>query len=79
VPTLPLSLPGRRGDHEDDDTPGPSADAAREDPQFDRLAPPAANVTVIPPETDDVPQVIRPGMRRLRLRPRRPAEADPTP
>jgi drug/metabolite transporter (DMT)-like permease len=79
APTLPLSLPGRRGDHEDDDRHEPSDDAPRDDSQFEELAPPAADITVIPPETDDAPQVIKPDIRRLRFRPRRPAEADQTP
>jgi drug/metabolite transporter (DMT)-like permease len=78
VPTLPLSLPGRRGDHEDDSS-EPSDDAAGGHPQFEELAPPAANVTVIPPETNDAPQVVQPGVHRLRLWPRRPAGADQTP
>jgi drug/metabolite transporter (DMT)-like permease len=80
APTLPLSLPGRRGDpREDDERPEPSDDVLRDDSQFEELAPPAANITVIPPETDDAPQVIQPDVRRLRFRPRRPAEADQTP
>jgi drug/metabolite transporter (DMT)-like permease len=78
VPTRPRGLPGRRGDREDEDRPEPSADAARDDARFEELAPPAVGVTVIPPNTDKDPQVVRPGARRLRLRPRRPAEADPT-
>ena len=79
VPTRPLSLPGRRGDHEDDDGPEPADDAARDDSKFSELAPPAANVTVIPPGTEDAPPVIQPDIRRLRLWPRRPAGADQTP
>jgi drug/metabolite transporter (DMT)-like permease len=79
VPTLPLSLPSRRGDHEDDDRPEPSDDAARTDAQFQELAPPAASLTVIPSEADDAPPVIQPDMRRLRRWPRRPAGADQTP
>jgi drug/metabolite transporter (DMT)-like permease len=78
VPTRPRSLPGRRGDHADDDRPEPSADAVRDDSRFEELAPPAVGRTVIPPDTGDAPQVVRPDVRRLRLRPRRPAEADPT-
>jgi drug/metabolite transporter (DMT)-like permease len=79
VPTLPLSRPGRRGDHEGDDAPGPSDDAARDDSQFEEQTPPAANVTVIPHQTDEAPQVVQPSVHRLRLWPRRPAGADQTP
>jgi drug/metabolite transporter (DMT)-like permease len=79
VPTLPLSLPGRRDDPQHEDRPSPPDDAARDDAQFQELAPPAANVTLIPPETGDAPQVTRPAMRRLRLRLRRPAGVDQTP
>ena len=78
VPTLPLSLPGRRGDHEGDATPESSDDAARDDSQFQEQ-PPAANLTVIPPETDDAPQAIAPEMRRSRFWPRRPAGARSNP
>ena len=79
VPTLPLSLSARRGDHEDDDSPEPADDAARDDSKFSELAPPAANVTVIPPGTEDAQPAIQPDIRRLRLWPRRPAGADQTP
>jgi drug/metabolite transporter (DMT)-like permease len=79
VPTLPRGLSGRRGDHEDDDGPQPPDDAARAGSQFVGLPPPAADVTLTPPETDDAPQVIHPSLHRLRFRPRRPAEADPAP
>ncbi len=79
-PTLPLSLPGLRGDHADDDRPESSDETAREDSRFEELPPPAANMTVIPPETDDdAPQVIQPDIRRLRFWSRRAAEADQTP
>jgi drug/metabolite transporter (DMT)-like permease len=77
-PARPPGLPGRRGDHADDDRPEPAADAARDDARFEELAPPVVGLTVIPPDTGDAPQVVRPDVRRLRLRPRRPAEADPT-
>jgi drug/metabolite transporter (DMT)-like permease len=76
---VPLSLPGRRGDHEDDDRPEPPDDAARDDAQFEELAPPGANNTVTPTEAGDAPQAIQPDMHRLRFRPHRPAEADQTP
>ena len=79
VPTLPLSLPGRRDDPQDDDRPEPDDDAARDDSKFEEQAPPAANLTVIPPGTEGAPSVIRPDIRRLRLWPRRPAGADQTP
>jgi drug/metabolite transporter (DMT)-like permease len=78
TPTLPLSLPGRNSDHEDD-RPEPPDDAARDDSQFEELAPPAASITVIPPETGDAPRVVKPDVHRLRFRLRRPAEADQTP
>jgi drug/metabolite transporter (DMT)-like permease len=79
VPARPRSLPGRRADHADNDRPEPAADAARDDARFEELAPPAAGLTIIPPDTTGAAsQVVRPGVRRLRLRPRRPAEADPT-
>jgi drug/metabolite transporter (DMT)-like permease len=77
-PTRPLSLPGRRGDQEDD-SPEPADDAARNDSKFSEHAPPAASLTVIPPGTQDAPPVIKPDIRRLRLWPRRPAGADQTP
>jgi drug/metabolite transporter (DMT)-like permease len=77
-PARPRGLPGRRADHADDDRPEPAADAARDDARFEELAPPAVALTVSPPNPDNAPQVVRPGVRRLRLRPRRPAEADPT-
>ena len=78
VPARPRGLPGRRGDHADDDRPEPAADAARDDARFEEPAPPAVAITVIPTNPDNAPQVVRLGVRRLRLRPRRPAEADPT-
>jgi drug/metabolite transporter (DMT)-like permease len=78
VPPRPRTLPGRRGDHADADRPEPAGDAARDDSRFEELGPPAAGLTVIPPDTGDAPQVVQPDVRRLRLRPRRPAEADPT-
>jgi hypothetical protein len=78
VPALPRGLPGRRGEHGDDDRPETADDAARDDARLEEPAPPAVGITVIPPETGDDPRVIQPGIRRLRFRPRRPAEADPT-
>jgi len=78
VPALPRGLPGRRGEHEDDDRPETADDVARDDAHFEELPPPAAGVTVLPPETGDAARVIQPGIRRLRFRTRRPAEADPT-
>jgi drug/metabolite transporter (DMT)-like permease len=79
VPTLPRNLPGRRADHEDVGASAPSDDPPHEGAQFVEIAPPAADVTIAPPGTDDAPQVIQPDLRRLRFRLRRPAEADQTP
>jgi len=81
VPALPRGLPGlpgRHGEHEDDNRPETADDVARDDAHFEELPPPAAGVTVLPPETGDAARVIQPGIRRLRFRTRRPAEADPT-
>jgi hypothetical protein len=79
VPTLPRNLPGRHGDHDDDDDHAPPAVPPHEGAQFAQLSPPPDELTVTPPETGDAPQVVQPDLRRLRFRPRRPAQADQTP
>ena len=78
VPSLP-SLPRRHGDHEGDDDPAAPDDRAGEFSGPDELGSPAADVTVTLPEPNGAPQVIQPGMHRLRFRPRRTAGADQTP
>ena len=55
---------------------GPQRAAGRAGSQREEPSLPATDITVVPPETGDAPQVIAPDMRGLRFRPRRPAKAD---
>ena len=77
VPTLPRSLPGRRGDTEDNDGHAP-ADTPPEGSQPGQPPPAADLITLIGPEPDSAARPIQPDARRLRLQLRRPAGPDQT-